>query len=160
MNINQFQLKFNVLTISSFTYLILFFANKKGVWDDHDFGYNNEGDNYVCRKSSQNEFVYHFNLPKTDARHPEYTGPDGQQEGIYSSYLFSTDSGSPGIHLINLDNRYHRSPTYDTYGECIGASSTILGSAQWAWLEDELRRPSEIKVIASGIQVLPPTNFN
>jgi alkaline phosphatase D len=130
-----------------------------GTWDDHDFGYNNDGDNYVCRESSQNEFVYHFNLPETDPRHPAYAGPDGQRKGVYSSYMFSTDTGSAGIHLINLDCRYHRSPTYIEYGTCQGALSTMLGSDQWEWLENELKRPSEIKVIGSGIQVLPPTNL-
>ena len=122
----------------------------------HKSGANNDGDNYECKQSSQNEFAYHFNLPSTDPRHPGFAGE--QQEGIYSSNMFTTDSDAPGIHLINLDNRYHRSPTFSTYGACQGASSTILGAAQWAWLEDELSRPSEIKVIGSGIQVLPPTN--
>lgn len=32
----------------------------------------------------------------------------------------------------------------------------MLGERQWAWLDAELARPSEVKVIASGIQVLPP----
>jgi alkaline phosphatase D len=34
----------------------------------------------------------------------------------------------------------------------------MLSDDQWSWLESELRRPSEIKVIASGVQVLPPTD--
>lgn len=34
----------------------------------------------------------------------------------------------------------------------------MLGEEQWAWLEEELGRPSEIKVVGSGIQVLPPTS--
>ena len=32
----------------------------------------------------------------------------------------------------------------------------MLGQEQWQWLEQELQKPSEIKFIASGIQVLPP----
>ena len=121
-----------------------------GTWDDHDYGINNYGNNYECRQASQNEFVYHFNIPNTDPRHPAYVG--GQQAGVYSSYMFETNTGQDGIHLINLDARYHRSPTFATYGTCEGASSTILGVEQWTWLANELNRPSEIKVIASGIQ--------
>ena len=34
----------------------------------------------------------------------------------------------------------------------------MLSEDQWAWLEAELQRPSEVKIIASGIQVLPPTD--
>lgn len=121
-------------------------------------GFNNDGNNYECRQSSQNEFAYHFNLPDTDPRHPNYAGV--QQQGVYSSYMFHTNAGNPGIHLINLDARYHRSPTIllpDKW-QCEGASSTVLGAEQWAWLENELSRPSEIKVIGSGVNVLAPTH--
>ena len=31
----------------------------------------------------------------------------------------------------------------------------MLSSAQWRWLEQELARPAEVTVIASGVQVLP-----
>ena len=101
-----------------------------GLWDDHDFGINNYGNNYQCKQESQNEFAYHFNLPNTDPRHPEYPGPDGQQEGIYTSFMFNNGASDPGIHLINLDNRYHRDPTFSDYGTCKGASSTMLGRDQ------------------------------
>jgi alkaline phosphatase D len=117
------------------------------------------GKEYLCRKESQNEFVYHFNLPSSDIRHPS----QGilQQEGIYSSHMFNKDTNTPnGIHLITLDARYHRSPTYSTYGPCEGAASSMLGATQWAWLQQELNKPSEIKIIGSGVQVLPPTNQN
>ena len=117
-------------------------------------GYNNDGNNYECRQSSQNEFVYHFNIPDTDPRHPAF--PGGQQEGVYSSYMFQTPANTSGVHLINLDARYHRSPTFSSHGPCEGASSTMLGPAQWAWLENELNRTSEVKIIGSGTQVLPP----
>ena len=129
-----------------------------GTWDDHDYAYNNLGKTYSCREQSQDEFCHHFNVPETDPRHPNQ-GSD-QQEGIYSSYVFNKDDGKPGIHLINLDARYHRSPTFPSYGECEGAASTILGEDQWDWLAKELRKNSEVKVIGSGIQVLPPTNQN
>jgi len=34
----------------------------------------------------------------------------------------------------------------------------MLSEDQWSWLQAELQRPSQIKVIASGVQVLPPTD--
>ena len=71
--------------------------------------------------------------------------------------MFNNGASDPGIHLINLDNRYHRDPTFSDYGTCKGASSTMLGQDQWSWLENELNRTSEIKIIASGMQILPPT---
>jgi len=140
-----------------------------GIWDDHDYAINNYGSNYQCRHTSQNEFVYHFNIPKGDPRHPCYDGTDGQREGVYSSYMFQkphndnthildSDTASGGIHLINLDARYHRSSTFPSDGPCKGSQSTILGETQWAWLRNELlNRRSDIKIIASGYPVLPPT---
>ncbi len=31
---------------------------------------------------------------------------------------------------------------------------TILGEAQWEWLEEQLRSPADLRVIASGIQIV------
>lgn len=116
-------------------------------WDDHDFGANNAGDNYSKRKESQQQFLRHFDIPNNDVRH-------NQQDGIYSAMV----QGPQGkqVHSIMLDARYFRSPTFSSYGTCQGDNSTMLGDAQWAWLAQELAKPSEIKIIASGIQVLPP----
>jgi alkaline phosphatase D len=109
---------------------------------------------------TQNEFVNHFGIPSSDPRHPNFSGAGGQRQGIYSANMFlKPGTAVNGIHLINLDARYHRSPTYADYGACEGDESTMLGATQWTWLENELMtRPSEIKIIASGIQLLPTTH--
>ena len=52
---------------------------------DHDFAWNNYGNNYACPVNSQNEFVHHFGLPESDPRHPAQ-GTD-QQRGGYSAYM-------------------------------------------------------------------------
>ena len=57
------------------------------------------------------------------------------------------------MHVILLDNRSGRDPTYSKFGECQGSDTKILSHQQWAWLEEELERQSEIKIIGSGIQV-------
>jgi len=150
-----------------------------GTWDDHDYGWNNVGNNYACPDLSQAEFVHHFGIPESDPRHPAQG--QNQRKGVYSAYMFarpqtdnhaststsllqinktnSTDNtnNNYGIHLINLDARSHRSPTFSEYGTCQHENSTMLGDIQWAWLEQELlTRTSEIKILASGTQVLPP----
>lgn len=126
-----------------------------GTWDDHDFGANNMGKYYQCRENSQNEFALFFDLPESDPRHPNQG--DEQRKGVYNSYMFSKPDGGDGIHLIHVDARYFRSPSFSNFGSCEGADSTILGDEQWAWLEGELNRASEVKIIGTGIQVLPPT---
>jgi len=57
-----------------------------------------------------------------------------------------------------LDARSGRDPTYSYHGPCLGADTNMLSEQQWTWLEDQLSIESEIKIIASGIQVLPPTD--
>lgn len=48
--------------------------------------------------------------------------------------------------MILLDTRYHRDP--------LRSDGTILGTAQWKWLEKELNgQPSAITIIGSSIQV-------
>lgn len=118
-------------------------------WDDHDYGANNSGAEYPRRAESQREFLRHFDIPEGDPRY-------GSQDGIYSAQLFG--SGDQRLQVIMLDARYHRSPTFSDYGGCEGDGSTVLGEAQWVWLEQELAKPSEIKVIGSGIQVLAPVH--
>ena len=116
-------------------------------WDDHDFGANNAGNNYSKREESQQQFLRHFDIPNNDVRY-------GDQDGIYSA--ITQGPAGKQVHSIMLDARYFRSATFSRYGTCQGDNSTMLGDAQWVWLEQELQKPSEIKVIASGIQVLPP----
>jgi alkaline phosphatase D len=128
-----------------------------GVWDDHDGASDNAGKEYSCRPQSQDEFVHFFDLPETDPRHMVHG--DKRQRGIYSSYMFSTPQGNlSALHLIQLDCRYFRSPTFETHGKCEGPSSDMLGSEQWSWLENELKRPSQIKVIVTSIQALQATS--
>uniref|UniRef100_A0A7S1FYM2 Fibronectin type-II domain-containing protein n=1 Tax=Corethron hystrix TaxID=216773 RepID=A0A7S1FYM2_9STRA len=128
-----------------------------GTWDDHDYWKDDRGGDYKCKIHSQNEFLHHFNVPKTDPRHPVHG--ENQQKGIYSSHMFSVpDQQVNGIHVINLDLRYHKSPTTSAKGPCKREHSDLLGEKQWSWLENELDKTSELKIITSGIQVLPPTN--
>ena len=127
-------------------------------WDDHDYGYNDAGSDYPCSAESQAEWAHHVNIPPSEPQHPD--SPD-YRPGVYNSRMFlkpGTEEEA-GVHVILLDNRSGRDPTYDKFGECKGSDTKILSDQQWAWLEEELERQSEIKIIGSGIQVLPPTNL-
>ncbi len=125
-------------------------------WDDHDFGENNAGNDYAMRVESQREFLRHFDIPTDDVRHRDVG--DGGQAGVYNATLFGSAAQNDRVNVIMLDARYHRSPTFIEYGACEGAASTMLGEEQWSWLEQQLTVISEITVIASGTQVLPPLN--
>ncbi len=69
------------------------------------------------------------------------------------------------VQVIMLDTRYFRSPLRlaeqplpgfraRPYVPAVEESDTILGEAQWKWLEQQLRQPAELRIIASSIQVL------
>jgi len=126
-------------------------------WDDHDSSVDDGGNGFPCMAQSQVEFVEHFSIPKTSPLHREF--PGGAQEGVYNSRMFSKPgSEKPGLHVIMLDARYDRDPTFSFHGECQGASTQMLSSMQWDWLKEELAKEAEITVIVSGVQVLQPTD--
>ena len=72
-------------------------------WDDHDFGANNEGKYYSKRVESQQEFLRHYDVDPSDPRF-------NQQAGIYTAEMFG--NGDETVHVIMLDARYFRSPTF------------------------------------------------
>ncbi len=111
-----------------------------GIWDDHDFGGNNQGINYPMKKYSQQIFLDFIGEPQNTTRRT--------QEGIYTAYVIG--SGKQKVKIILLDTRYFK--------EKPGAENDILGETQWQWFENELKHSAQnqipIHIIASGIQFL------
>jgi alkaline phosphatase D len=130
-----------------------------GTWDDHDYGENDAGAEFVGRAEAQRHFLDFYGEP---AASPRRTRP-----GIYASHRF----GPPGrvVQIVTLDTRYFRSPLHrvdspetDWIGGIPGnylpstdPAATVLGADQWRWLESVLRPPADVRVIVSSIQVLP-----
>ena len=124
-------------------------------WDDHDFGENDGGVNYQHKKEAQVEFWNWLNEPADSPRR--------KQEGVYHSQTF----GPAGrrVQVILLDTRYFRSPLKKVAKEkaMIGGTSvptddestTILGAAQWAWLEKVVQEPAELRLLVSSVQFAP-----
>ncbi|MFA6141456.1 MAG: alkaline phosphatase D family protein [Hyphomicrobium sp.] len=121
------------------------------IWDDHDFGKNDGGAEFPHKRIAA-ELFHRFWGTK-----PERPA----EEGLYYSRTF----GVPGksVQLIMLDTRSFRSllkpksdalPFWGRYEPDPDPSKTILGPAQWAWLEAELAKPADLRIIASSIQVL------
>ena len=122
-----------------------------GTWDDHDYGLNDGGADFPARAASQQAFLDFMGVPGDSPRRG--------REGIYTSHEYSTAGGS--LKVIVLDTRYFRTPLRKDPG---GAKryipneegeGTILGEAQWAWLEKELRdSAADFNILVSSIQVL------
>lgn len=121
------------------------------IWDDHDYGENDAGKDYPKKVESQQIFLDHYNFPKDH--------PARKQAGIYHSYY----SGPEGkrLQVINLDTRYHRSNLKQkkigklkAYLPTDDPNATLLGAEQWKWLENELNKPADMRIIVSSIQII------
>jgi alkaline phosphatase D len=123
-------------------------------WDDHDYGRNDGGADFPHKAEAQALFLDFWKVPADDPRR--------RREGVHSSAIFGPEGQR--VQVILLDTRYFRSPLKPTdqrdapgrerYLPDEDPAKTMLGEAQWAWLEEELRKPAELRLVVSSIQVL------
>jgi alkaline phosphatase D len=124
-------------------------------WDDHDYGANDAGAEFPMRTASEQVFMEFFEVPPESAVR---TRP-----GVYDAHIYGPEGRR--VQIILLDTRYFRSPLKRglptlacprvRYLPNDAPEATILGEAQWVWLEEQLRRPAELRILASSIQVIP-----
>ena len=122
-------------------------TEKLVIWDDHDYGLNDAGANYIYKAESQQIYNDAWNIDQNDPRRT--------REGIYFSEL--KDIAGKKILIVGLDTRYFRSNLIkigNSYKPHKNLNSTILGPIQWQWLEQELSQEHDILILASSIQVL------
>lgn len=125
------------------------------VWDDHDFGKNDGGGDYPYKEAFEALFEYVWAIPEGDPRRA--------RPGVYGSWIAGAEEGKR-VRIIMLDTRFFRSPLKKTdewgahgkerYLPGDDPEATMLGAAQWAWLEDELEKPADLRLLVSSIQVL------
>jgi alkaline phosphatase D len=126
-------------------------------WDDHDYGWNDSGRHYPHKAASKEIFLRFFNEPTDSERR--------KHEGIYTSYYFRQEGKT--LQVILLDNRTFRDNLLPYQGEVkndhryfytldyaphTSKDSSMLGEAQWKWLEKELSQPADLRLIGSGSQ--------
>jgi len=126
----------------------LFEKKLNAIWDDHDYGKNDGGSEYPLKEEAQKLFLKFWNVDAEDPRH--------DREGIY----FNEEKQILGskVNLVTLDTRYHRSllgQEGKPYSPIEDTSKTMLGEEQWSWLENILKKESDLIIIVSSIQVLP-----
>lgn len=121
-------------------------------WDDHDYGLNDAGGDYRYKEQSEKLFEYVWDVKDERAERP----------GVYQAWTIG--EAGQRVQIIMLDTRFFRSALKPTDEQ--GArgkerwlpdadpSKTMLGEAQWAWLEAELKQPADLRLLVSSIQVL------
>ena len=124
------------------------------IWDDHDMGLNDGGVEFPYKQPAKNEFIDFWRLPPDDPRR--------SREGLYQTYVFGPIGKR--VQVILLDTRWFRSklritdqrdaPGKERYVPDTDPQKTMLGEAQWQWLETQLKQPAEVRLIVSGVQVI------
>ncbi|MFY7839038.1 MAG: alkaline phosphatase D family protein [Lacibacter sp.] len=133
-------------------------TNIFATWDDHDFGRNDAGKHYPFKKESKEIFLSFFKEPAESERR--------KHEGIYHAEYMQ--QGGKTVQLILLDVRTFRNNLllYDSsvqlprehyfykpdYKPHTSKDSVLLGEEQWKWLEAELKKPADLRLICSGSQ--------
>lgn len=127
-------------------------------WDDHDFGANDAGRHYPQKDSSKLVFLDFWEEPMLSPRR--------RRAGIYTSTLY--DGARLDLHVIVLDTRTFRDDLIPATGMELlddqglaytadwvphsNPDSTLLGAAQWTWLENNLEVPCDVRVICTSTQ--------
>ncbi|MGI8599671.1 MAG: alkaline phosphatase D family protein [Chitinophagaceae bacterium] len=113
------------------------------IWDDHDYGPNDIGKQYVLKETSKKIFDSYWVNPTSGE----------QGEGIYTSFSFGD------VDFFLMDNRWWRSSDRmkDSINGQPNPEKQMFGSKQLQWLKNYLLHShATFKIIATGSQVLNP----
>jgi alkaline phosphatase D len=132
-------------------------------WDNHDYGKHNGGAEFELKEMAKTAFLDFFGEPKDSQRR--------KTPGIYDAKIFGPTGQR--VQIILLDTRYFKGPfvkdkrskeekkaaglsgSMGNYVPNKDPDVTLLGKAQWLWLEEQLLKPAEVRFIVSSTQVIP-----
>ena len=124
------------------------------VWDDHDYGNNDEDSGYPYKAATTPLFFDFWGVPKDSVRRT--------RGGIYDAFI--TGPKGARVQTILLDTRSFRDRFTSTDKEGVKGkeryvdnpdpSKTILGAAQWGWLEEQLSQQADLRLIVSSYQLV------
>jgi len=145
-------------------------------WDDHDIGRDDGGSDSPHLREAKELFLDFWEVLPSDPRR--------SREGVYHTQMFGPEDRRVQVILLDtrsfrspwkgeppsgfartvsyfrrlvrhLRDGYSTStPDKPRYIPDEDPSKTMLGEAQWIWLEEQLRQPAQIRLIVSSIQVL------
>lgn len=122
-------------------------------WDDHDYGLNDAGGRFPFKRWAEEIYNTFWNSSEEVRSRP----------GVYESRTFGPKGQQ--VQIILLDTRYFRSDLkrmpwsrerapLGVYVPNSDPEATILGEEQWRWLEQELAKPADLRIVVSSTQVL------
>ena len=128
-------------------------------WDNHDYGKHDGGAEFVLKEESKRLFLDFFGEPTGSERRA--------RPGVYDAKTFGPEGSRTQVILLDcrsFKGSYIKDERSKEEKARLGIrgqyllnddpEATLLGAAQWAWLEEELRKPAELRLICSGTQVV------
>jgi alkaline phosphatase D len=127
------------------------------IWDNHDYGHYELGADFELSRQSKTLFLKFFEEP-----------PDSilwSRSGIYRSMEIGPEGQR--VQIVMLDTRSFKSaPVIAENWPAVRASGslgkftrdrqgTLLGKAQWQWLEDRFDAKADLRIVASSTQIIP-----
>ena len=126
----------------------------EAIWDDHDYGKNDGGGEYIYKNEAKDLFLDFWNIDENDVRRT--------RDGLYFEMLEDIEGIS--VQMIFLDTRFFRdallptdekgAPGKERYLPHTDTSLTMLGDAQWSWLEQKMQTEVDHRIIITSIQFL------
>ncbi len=138
------------------------------IWDDHDYGVDDAGAEYPHKQLSQQLFCDAWGEPADSVRR--------QRAGVFQSYRLNAAGRT--VQLILPDLRFNRSPLLADPAKRTGyermmaaarqgskepipgwympnpdPSASLLGEAQWQWLDEQLSQPADLRILGSSVQL-------
>lgn len=125
------------------------------IWDDHDYGLNDGDGNYQHKQASEALYEYVWAIPDDDPRRA--------RPGVYGAWTIGGETGKR-VQIILLDTRFFRSELMksdepgahgkERYIPDPAPEKTMLGEDQWSWLESELEKPADLRLLVSSVQII------
>jgi alkaline phosphatase D len=138
------------------------------IWDDHDYGVDDAGGEYPHKQLSQQLFC--------DSWGEAADSPRRSRSGVFQAYRIRAQGKT--IQLILPDLRFNRTalqsdpakrtgyermmlaaqqgsrePIPGWYVPNADPAATMLGAAQWQWLEAQLAQPADLRILCSSVQL-------
>ena len=135
------------------------------MWDDHDYGQNDGGADNPEKDEARRVFLNYWSYLK-------FTMPKDQNGAVYHSRIVGTKNRK--VQIILLDTRWDRSPLVrnpdynaETNTEqppkiflpTDDKNARMLSEAQWKWLDQELAKPANLRLIVSSVQLIANDHY-
>ncbi len=112
--------------------------------DNHDYGMDQANRYNPYKEIAKTHFLDFFQIPKEDVRRT--------RDGVYTSYAYGDFNQGTALQILVLDVRHACSEMGGPKDP--NTIETVLGDAQWAWLEERYDEPANVRLVLSSIQLI------